>query len=301
MRSARPLFSIVILTYGVNKKQLFRCLKSVEKSNYQNKEVVLIANGSPLSLVATVKKKFPKIRIIRLPNNTGVFFGFNVGFANAQGQYILALDDDATIFPETINKFVSIFNRESRQVMVISPNAYNPQTKHFYSPPNPQDMISFHGISAFRKEVFSQVGYYDSTFFLSLGADDLALRIINHGGKIYFAKDILLYHFEDSHGLRKKQIFFNARNKVWFNIKHFSWFFIPLIILRDLTWLSLLPYRKKSLRAIWYGLLGYTSGYLTFWIPLKKRKTILPEIQRKFVKFYLFSDVQRLARSLKIR
>lgn len=288
-----PLISVVVLTYGERKKELFRCLKSIEKSSYQNKEVILVTNGCPLTLVDAVKSKFPEVKIIQLPTNTGVFFGFNTGFINAKGEYILALDDDTSIRSNTLKQLVELFQASSKDIAVISPNAYNPITKHSYAPCQTKDMISFHGASAFRKSVLDQVGYYDNDFFASLGADDLAIRIINAGYKIKFGQAIIIHHYERGSVLRKRKLFLNARNKAWFNIKHFSGRFLPLLVLRDLVWITLLPYRKKSLKAWWYGITGYLLGYLNLFIPLKKRKPVANNIQKKFIKHYWLGDFKK--------
>lgn len=290
----RPVVSIVILTCPGRKRGLFRCLASVVSSDYQDYEIVLVTNGCQPKLIEETKNKFPQIRLIQLPTNTGVF-GFNVGFVNAKGQYLLALDDDTRIKPETIDKFVKAFQKQSKKVGIISPNAYNPKINHYYSPPDAKEPMSFHGSSAFRKEVFEKIGYYDAHFEGPMFEDDFALRAVNAGFKIHFGKDIVIDHFEKT-GFRKKQVFLNARNKVWLNIKHFSLKFFPFLIGRDLVWLFLLPYRKGSLKALYYGLSGYLLGWLSFPTPLRKRKVVSDKIQKRFLKNYLFSDLKRLVK-----
>ncbi len=291
-----PLISIVVLTCPGRQKELWHCLSSITKSNYKKFETIVVGNGCDPDLAKAIRLQFPKTKTIFLPTNSGCF-GFNVGYINAKGKYILSLDDDTSIKPNTLKKIINTFEKQPKDVGILSINSYNPKTKHYYLA-STDGFTGFQaGGAVFRKELFNQIGYFDEDFFLWGEEDDLALRALDAGYKTFFAKHIVINHYEKTGKLRKKQIFFNARNKAWLNLKHFSLIFIPLIILRDLVWILLLPYRKKSLIAIWYGLIGYVLGYLTFWIPLKKRKIITYNIQTKFIKFYLFSDIQSLIKT----
>lgn len=278
--------SVVVAAGPKRKKELFRCISSVKNSNYKNVEIIVVDNSCNPTLSKEVSSKFPKIRVIRLPINTGIF-GFNVGFANAQGEYILALDDDCTVQANTLQKIHNHFKQWPKTVGIMSLNRFNPLGEYYY----PNSTYGFvGGACVFRKELLQKVGYYDSSFFCWVHEDDFALRTLNADYRIRLEKNIVIYHHEKTTNLRKHQIFLNARNKAWLNIKHFSLKFIPFLIARDLVWVFLLPLRKKSLKAWCYGIKGYSQGYLTFWTPLKKRKVVSPKIQKQFLKHYLFSD-----------
>jgi len=290
----KRLVSVIVLTCPERKKELWRCLTSVKNSSYNNIETLVVSNGCHPDLVKEIKSRFPEVNTILLPINSGCF-GFNVGYLNAKGKYILSLDDDTSIKADTIEKIAKIFESKPKNVGIISPNAYNPKTKHYYSPLETKKPITFHGSSAFKKELFEKIGYYDADFFGPVFEDDFALRTVNAGYKIYFDKNIVINHYEKG-GWRKRQIFLNARNKAWLNIKHFFLIFFPLLIVRDLVWIFLLPYRKKSIKALYYGIIGYCSGYFNFLTPLRKRRVVSYETQKKFIKNYLFGDLKRLLR-----
>lgn len=256
-----------------------------------------MTNGCSSHLIEKVVFEFPEVKIIQLPTNTGMF-GRSVGFANSKGQYILSLDDDTTIKPNTLECLRRIFQQKPKRVAIITPNAYNPFTKHYYSSLATGELIGFHGSSAFRKEIFEKIGYFDHDFFFTVWETDFAIRAVDAGYQIYFAKNIVInhYHREKRGSLRKKQIFLNARNKAWLNIKHFSLKFIPLLVLRDLVWIILLPHRRKSIKALYYGIGGYFLGYLNLIIPLRKRKVVSLKTQKMFIKHYLFDDLRNLTK-----
>lgn len=290
-KMSSPLVSVIVLTFSGREKELFTCLVSIKNSSYGNIEILLVGNDCDLAFKNKILSRFGNIKTIWLPANTGCF-GFNVGYANAKGKYILSLDDDTSIRPETIETIVDVFEKKPKNISILSLNAYNPQTKHYYGSPTAEFSGFQAGSAVFKKELFDKLGYYDKDFFLWGEEDDFTLKALNTGHKIDFEKSIIINHYEKIGKLRKRQIFLNARNKAWLNIKHFSLVFIPLLILRDLIWIALLPYRRKSIKALYYGLKGYLFGYLNFWVPLKKRKVVSYETQKKFIKHYLLSDLK---------
>lgn len=189
-----PLVSVVILTRPGNEKLLLQCLKSVKSSSYQNLEIVLVVNGFSLDLNKKSAIDFNNLKIIRLIYNTGCF-GFNVGYANSLGKYVLSLDDDVTISSKTIGRIVDSFEKEPNNTMALALNHYHPVNKHFYYPP--KTLIGFQtGGVVFKQELFDLIGYYDKDFFLWGESDDYTIRIYKAGYKIIFAKKIIVNHYE---------------------------------------------------------------------------------------------------------
>lgn len=292
------LISIVVVATPGRKKDLWRCLQSIKDSTYKNIETIVVDNSCNPVLAKEVKTSFPNMRLIRMPSNLGVL-AYNIGFANAQGKYIVALDDDCTLRPDTLQKLMERFQQSPKNIGILDFNWFNPVENYYHvdlsEETKSSEKYSFGGGACmFKKKVFNKVGYYDADLFLWLHEVDLALRILDAGFKIYFAQDIVIDHYEEKGKLRKKKIFYNARNKTLLVIKHFSFRFFPLLILRDLVWIFLLPYRKGSLKALYYGIKGYITGWLNFWVPLKKRKVLSYKVQEKYIKSYLFGDLINL-------
>jgi O-antigen biosynthesis protein len=111
-----PILSVVILNYNA-KDYLKKCLDSIDKSqiNYQI-EIIIADNGSTddsFELAKTAKNQNPKIKYF-FHSNTG-----NVGFAagnnqgvrttNPRSKYILFLNPDTTVNPDTFQKIIDFF------------------------------------------------------------------------------------------------------------------------------------------------------------------------------------------------
>ncbi|MEM4271313.1 MAG: glycosyltransferase [Candidatus Pacearchaeota archaeon] len=202
----KQLISIVILIGPNRGKELFKAIRSVLNSTYKNYELILVDNSSNLELKNEILNKFSSVKLYTMPFNTGMV-GYSIGFAKVKGKYILALDDDCTIEKNTLEKIVLAFNNLPQKVGIIATNVYNPIRKYFYYSKyvreNTRTIYTFPGgASAFKKEIFDKIGYYDNDFFCWLHEDDLAIRLINSGYEIYFDKNIIINH-HDSEEYRK--------------------------------------------------------------------------------------------------
>ena len=89
--------SVVIPNYN-NDKYLGRCLESILKQNYENKEIIIVDDGSNDDSLAIVKgtiKENPKLNIqLICQNNLNAAIARNRGIDAASGDYILFLDSD---------------------------------------------------------------------------------------------------------------------------------------------------------------------------------------------------------------
>jgi GT2 family glycosyltransferase len=145
------------------------------------------------------------------------------------------------------------------------------------------------GATAFKREVFQRVGYYDDNFFCWQHGPDLSIRMLGAGYKIRFGDKIVIDHFEKHVGFRPLRAFYDFRNLAWLNIKHFSLVLLPLLLLRNFVSLCALPFRQKSLRAPLHGLAGYVVGWATFLTPLRKRRVPSFAVQKKFLLHFVFN------------
>ena len=92
-----PKVAVVILNYN-GKLLAERCLNSVMRSRYPNKDVILVDNGSTDGSVEFLRTRIPDVRILETQENLGVVGGRNVGFREAVrrgSDYVLSLDNDA--------------------------------------------------------------------------------------------------------------------------------------------------------------------------------------------------------------
>ncbi|MGK7947909.1 MAG: glycosyltransferase family 2 protein [Xenococcaceae cyanobacterium] len=90
-----PLLSIIIPTY--NRPQLLpRAVESALAQTVEDIEVIVVDDASPEPVQLS---EHPKLRVIRLPINSGGSVARNTGAKAAKGRWISFLDDDDTLLP----------------------------------------------------------------------------------------------------------------------------------------------------------------------------------------------------------
>lgn len=234
--------SIIILNF--NTKDLLRdCLKSIEKAknNAFSFQTIVVDNASSDGSAVMVKKEFPTVKLVTSRRNLGFAAGNNLGITCAQGRYILFLNPDTIVFPETLTSMVKFMNDHPQagaatgRVELVSgkldeachrgfPTPWNafchfsglekifPKSKLFagYSlgwlPLNKVHEIDS-GVGAFlivRREVGEQIGWWDENYFW-YGEDlDFCYRIKEKGWQIFYVPKVKIIHYKGaSSGLKK--------------------------------------------------------------------------------------------------
>ena len=105
--------SIVIPIYNVE-KYLRKCLDSVYSLNLDNKEVILVNDGSTdtsINILNEFKNKYPNKTKIISQKNQGLSEARNIGIKNSNGKYILFIDSDDFIIPTETEEFINFGNR----------------------------------------------------------------------------------------------------------------------------------------------------------------------------------------------
>lgn len=99
--------SIVIVSYKVKdllRKNLNHLLKSDIGSDF---EVFVVDNNSGDGSAEMVKNEFPEVKLIANSENLGFAKANNLAIARAGGEYILLLNPDMRVFPDTLKKMIS--------------------------------------------------------------------------------------------------------------------------------------------------------------------------------------------------
>lgn len=117
--------SVIIVSY--NQPELLRqALESVQQSRaVYPVETIVIDNGSALSFAAWLRADFPTVRLIENRENLGFSRANNQGAVIAGGEYLLFLNNDARVEPDTIAQMVGRMDEEP-QIGVLGPLLLNP-------------------------------------------------------------------------------------------------------------------------------------------------------------------------------
>ena len=115
-KNTKALISIIIPVYNAE-KYISNTIKSLFSQTYKNFEVIIIDDGSSDNSMQIVDKEMKQKNIpytIIRQANQGVGKARNVGYENANGEWILFLDADDTINPFSIEIYTKIIEKEEK-------------------------------------------------------------------------------------------------------------------------------------------------------------------------------------------
>ncbi|MFI8089929.1 CDP-glycerol glycerophosphotransferase family protein [Streptomyces sp. NPDC086080] len=96
-----PRFSVIVPAYQVQ-AYLHECLESVLSQSYPDLELIAVDDCSPDACGAVIDEfaaRDPRVRVVHLPENTGLGRARNAGMERATGDYLVFLDGDDTLTP----------------------------------------------------------------------------------------------------------------------------------------------------------------------------------------------------------
>lgn len=302
--------SIIIVNYNV-KDFLSQCLNSIlaSKTNF-NYEIIIVDNNSTDGSVDFIQKNFPSVKLIPLDRNTGFGFANNKGFEFAQGKYILILNPDTVLQEDTL-KVMFEYMEANPEVGIAGCKVLNsdgtlqlacrrgiptpwvaftklfglqalfPKSKLFarYNLTFlPSEELAFvdaiSGSFMFvRRQVYEQLGGFDTNFFM-YGEDlDFCLRAKQNGWKIAYVPNTSIVHYKGES--TKRALLDNTyhffKSMEIFTRKHFKkskWFIILIrigIFVRQLLG-KISKYKTELLFVLFDLLFANFSLLLASWI-----------------------------------
>ncbi len=115
----QPRVSVIIPVYNAE-NYLDRCIESAVKQTYTNIEIILVDDGSADksgAICDSWAKKDSRIRVIH-KSNEGAGLARNTGLDIADGEYVLFIDSDDFIHPETVKSCVSAAEKDNSEIVL---------------------------------------------------------------------------------------------------------------------------------------------------------------------------------------
>ncbi len=125
LSSEIPLISIIVPVYKTE-KYLAHCLDSVLTQTFSDFEIICVNDGSPdgsAEILSNYGQQDERIKIIT-QENTGLSIARNNGVLASKGKYILYLDSDDTLHPQTLAILAYIVERKNSELVVFNSIKY---------------------------------------------------------------------------------------------------------------------------------------------------------------------------------
>ncbi len=247
-------------------------------------EIIAVDNGSVDGTAEYLQKQADIISIL-LPENKGIT-GYNAGFNQSRGKYLLILDDDSCPMDLTGIDHALQTLTQRQDIGLIAAHIQSPDGSPQWSWHLPKNNTLtrspfFIGCGfIIRRDLFAQIGWYPENFFLYQNEIEVSFRIRLLGYDILYDPAFIIVH-QGMPSLRsgERRIFFPTRNTLWILRRYYSQpqlsylIFSRIVIglVRAINFGEIKPY----LKAVYQGL----SAPIT--------KTILPaNIQQDCIAFW---------------
>ena len=232
MSPANPKLSFIILNYKT--KHLLRLvLQNLQRLQLTvSYEIIVVDNASQDGSAELVAQRFPAVRLIASPTNTGHAKGNNLGIAEATGEYLVIMNSDIIFLNASDLSNIAQYLDTHPAVALLGPQLRNAddtvQYSCFrpYSPLTPiyrrtplgrlgfaQRDLANHLMTDFdhketrevewllgaalvvRKAVIDQLGAFNEEFFLYFADFELCDRIRSNGYKVIYYPDVHIVHY----------------------------------------------------------------------------------------------------------
>lgn len=223
------LLSIVIVTR--NTRDLLRSLLASVEADVSLgpllKETIVVDNGSTDESAEMTAHEFPRVRVIRNPENRGFAAAVNLGYRSSSGEAVLLLNSDTRLIPGEAAKMLAHMESDPA-VGIVGPQLVyedmRPQRSFALTPslalelfprsllerllPGrfrtkgrglalPTDVESLIGAALLvRSSVFEALGGFDERFFFYLEETDFCLRAGRQGYRVVFFPGARLIHLQ---------------------------------------------------------------------------------------------------------
>ena len=207
--TCRPLVSIIMPVYNVDRKWLVSAIESLRCQFYENWELCAVDDGSTKGHVRKTltryARKDKRIKVRFLVENTGIAGASNEALSIASGDFVGFLDHDDELTPDALYESVKAINETGRDLYysdedhITRNNEY--ATPYFKPDYSPDFILSKDYITHFivcRKSVIDKIGGFRKGFD---GAQDheLLLRILEGTDTAHHIPKVL-YHWREHPG-----------------------------------------------------------------------------------------------------
>jgi hypothetical protein len=246
-----PRVAVVILTWN-GLKDLVTCLESFTALQYPNSEVIVVDNASADDTVATVRARFPWVRLIVNDDNLGYVGGNNVGIRDALthgADYVFVLNNDTKVTPTVLTELVGVMQSDPRIAIAGAKNllmedpaytwgkygvlTWGPLlvwTHGRFEPdcpePSPQDVDWIIGNGCLMsREALETVGLFDEAFFQVNEDVDWCMRARKLGYRRVYVDSAAIHHKGAGSADFSRPVIFSygyflGRNAIMFARKH---------------------------------------------------------------------------------
>jgi glycosyltransferase involved in cell wall biosynthesis len=192
------VISIIIPCYN-DADFIEQAINSALNQTYNNKEIIVVDDGSDEKTKAVLKSIEPKIDFLIVQDNQGQSSARNNGIKAARGEYIIVLDSDDYFEPTFAEKAIKIISKRNEVKIVTCWGRRITENEILIDifKPGGGRLNSFllqngsFGSCMFRKSDWERVGGYDESMKQGFEDWEFYIRLLSSGGIAYVIPEVL--------------------------------------------------------------------------------------------------------------
>lgn len=296
---------IVIVNWNAG-DALASCVESIAQSirgDVELQRVVVVDNASRDGSADRLSGKGIPLQVIRNTENHGFATACNQGARESQADYILFLNPDTQLFPDSLVVPLEFMEEEeNRQVGIVGVQligdngeigrscARFPDVGHLYVKMLGLDRVSprrFHGfmmedwdhestadvdhvMGAFflvRRKVFEQLQGFDERFFVYFEDLDFSLRAAQGGWRSVYLTAAQAYHkgCGTTDQAKAIRLFYSLRSRILYVFKHYAWHGTAAVVFGTLFIEPFARFARAALRGSAVEARETLQGSVMFW------------------------------------
>lgn len=282
--------SIVIINWN-GLKYLKQTLPIVQGLRYENKEIIIVDNGSNDGSLEYIRS-FPEVKLVAFEQNVGTSKGRNAGIRVATGEYVLMLDNDIVVRDDKILQklieyyeargdagFINVLMINKEQIESGYTRQYGTYYKYYGIQRN--DLVSLQSILDYKeiiktaacfsgnmfvcKKVWDDLGEFDESQLFNVDDDDISTRASVFGYVNYIYNDTYFIHIgeerrkDNKHYTWGYRMFYSGKARPI--IKNFEcwtatymWFFFSIFTLGKTIRQTVLRFYPPLFGALFYSI-----------------------------------------------
>jgi GT2 family glycosyltransferase len=196
-RRSWPAVTIVFLVFNRRDELRESLQRMLGESDYPSDrvDVVVVDNGSSDGSGQMVRDEFPAVRLIELEENVGVS-GWNAGFAVAEGEFVLVLDDDCYLPADGLRRAVTAAEEHSADFVSFGV-ASTADPEHLFTDESPMGLMSFWGCACLvRGNALRALGGFDPEIFIWDHELEFMVRFFDRGYRHLHEPGIVAQHMK---------------------------------------------------------------------------------------------------------
>lgn len=212
-----PIASVIIPHWN-GRHHLDDCLNSLRRQTVSDFETILVDNGSTDGSQVYLRDHFPEVRLLELGENRGFTGACNAGYAIAEGEFVLLLNNDTEVETDWLAEIIDAFRRNPGVGVIASKMLLFDQRDHFHTagdfyrldgrPGNrgiwqkdqgqyDREELVFGacgGAAAYRRAMTDEIGFLDDSFYFSCEDVDISWRAHLAGWDVLYLPTAVVYH-----------------------------------------------------------------------------------------------------------